>query len=352
MIKSVGSKSIKRKDSRKNLIKIISFLHDHQFSSIKEICRYDGNKNYKTTQNYINYLLDHKIIFKVQSWKGQVYYVKVKDDPALRTRINYFTTKHRMSLKLNGMMNDYYQLKQNILNNGIDDFTKISKSNIPKQPIDVTGLNDSCTVVVKFVNLIMLATKVMILEEKLTKKSKSVDSQKLVKREARICEMWLDLESFLDNDFGKTTIDAEFMCMAKSSQIHQEYKLYKDYFAHITHSKTSFSEYTKMLIQIKQGWKQEYANVHGMSMPAINKIVTKFTDKSGRIDIRYLSDMRRIENATQFKFHESDIEDLFFMDLFYDELNRTRWAYDQKSEIEKQKTRKIITQIFPKMQIA
>ena len=84
-------------------------------------------------------------------------------------------------------------------------------------------------------------------------------------------------------------------------------------------------------------------------MQGLSKILGNFTDRSGHIDIRYLSNMRRIETGSSVRIHNEDIEDLFFIDLFSDELNRIRFVEDQKSE--KEKTRKIIKQIFPKMQI-
>jgi hypothetical protein len=350
MMTDVDSKTMKRKDSRKNLIKIILFLYDHQLSSIKEICRYDGYKNYKTTANYVNYLLNHKIIFKVPFWNGERFYVKVEHDQILKTRIYYHSTKHRILSRLDKIMNSYPQLKENISKNGIDDFTKINKSNIPKQPISVEGLDSRCTVVVKYLNLILLATKIMILEENRSRKNNTLDIH-MVKKEARICEFWLDLESFLDIDFCKTP-DAEFICMAKSRQISRDYKLYQDYFAHIIHSKTSFSEIIKALTQIKLGRKQEYADSHGISMQALSKVSRKFTDSSGRIDTIYLSAMHRIETGSSFITKNRKIIDLFTMELMYDDLLQTRWADDDKSKKEKLETRKFVKQIFPEIQVA
>jgi len=346
MIKGVGSKYIQRKDSRKNLIIILLILYKYQLSSIKEICKYCGNKNYKTTKKYVNYLLKHKIICRVSSWQGERFYVKVDSDQILKTRVNYYTTQHRMSLKLNDMMDDYPQLKESILKNGIDDFTKITKSNIPKQSFDVTGLNDSCTAVVKHLNLIFLATKVLINEEKQAKKNNS-DNLQLVKRQARICELWLDLESFLEKYFGKP--EAEFMAMAKSYQLDYQMELYRKYYSHVTHSKTTFSEYLDLLRQIKFGYKQEYSQSKGMSLQCLSKILKKFTDWTGRIDIRYLGAMIRIETASSLKSRREEIEDLFFIDLLSDEMSRTRIPFYKEDKIENVKTRKIIKEIYPQM---
>lgn len=350
MGKSFSSRFIPRKDSNKNKIKIVLFLYDHQFSSLKQICSYDGNKNYNITKNYVNYLLENNIICKVPFWHGIAYYVNIDGDKAFQTLVNYHTTKYHVSLKVNKTAKQYPQLKEKFTERGVKDFNKITRTNIPTKSFGVYGLNVSCTTVVKYLNLIILATRIFILEEAYSMKYKS-DNMQIVKRQARICEMWLDLESFLDSYFGKSLIEAEFMAMVKSSQLENELKLYKDYFSHITHSKTSFSEYVNALRQIKMGYKYQYAQSNGLSMPTVSKILAKFTDKSGRINLRYLIDMRRIENASLPSFHDKDIEDLWYMEFFSDELNRTRLADDKKSQIEKENIRKIVKQTFPDMQI-
>lgn len=350
MTKGITPRFIPRKDSTRNFIKIVLFLYDNQFSSLKQICRYDGNKNYKTTTNYVLNMVENKIICKVPYWHGTAYYVNVDGDKVIHTIASYHTTKYHISLRINKITKHHPQLKEKFTKRGVGDFNKITKTNIPTKPFDVSGLDDGCTTVVNYINLIILATRVLILEEKRSKKTKS-DSIQLVKRQARICEMWLDLESFLDEEFGKSTTVAELMTMVKSRKIKYELKLYKDYFSHITHSDTSFSEYVKILRQIQTGYKQEYAQSSGLSMSAVSKILRKFTDKSGRINMRYLIDMRRIENASLPSFHDKDIEDLWYFKLFSDELNRTRLVYDEKSKVENKKIRKIVKQICPDMQI-
>jgi len=350
MIKSVGSKFFQRKDSRENLIRIVLFLYDHQLSSIIEICRYNGNKNYKITKRYVLYLLENKIIYKVPFWQGERFYVKVDGNQTLKARVNYHTTKHRISLRLNDMMDCYPQLKEIFSKNGIDDFTKITKSSIPKKPFDVTGLDAGCMTVVKYLHLIILATRILILEEKRLKETKSNNLQ-LVKRQTRIWEMWLDLELFLDKYFEKTSDEAEFMTINILTKLENELKLYKNYFAHFSHSNATFSEYVKALRQIKLGYKKEYAQSKGLSMSSASKILGKFTDKSGRIILRHLIDMRRIENSSLPRFHDKDIEELWYFEFFSDELNLTRFAYDEKSQMEKEKTRKMIKLICPDMEI-
>ena len=344
-MKGITHRFIPRRDSSRNLIKIVLYLYEHPFASLKQICSYDGNKNYKITKNYILYLLEHKIIFQVPYWQGIVYYVN-NDDQITKTLSIYHTTKHRVSLSLNKIAHQYPQLKEKFTQNKIINFTKITRTNIPKQSFDISGLDASCTTIIKYLNLIILATRILILEEK-SHKSKL----HLAKRHARICEMWLDLESFLDKYFGKTTHEAEFMEMAKSSELEHQQKLYWKYFSHITHSKTTFSEYAELLRQIKLGFKQEYAYSKGFSLQCLSKILKNFTDSSGHLNIRYLAEMIKIETADSFKPHNDETEDLFLIDLFAEELSRLRISFYKDDELEAEKIRKIIKNIYPQMQI-
>jgi len=335
-----------RKDSFKIRIQIILFLLDNQFCSMEKFCRYYGNKNYNTVKNNVNYLLAHKIIFKVPCWHGTAYYVNFDEDKTIKILANYHSTKHRVSTRINKIADKHPQLKLKFRERGIFDFNKITRTNIPTQPFAVSDLDDSCKTIVKSLNLIILATRILVLEEKLAKKNK-LDKLHLVKRQARICELWLDLESFLEKYFGKP--EAEFMAMAKSYQLDYQMELYRKYYSHITHSKTTFSEYLDLLRQIKFGYKQEYSQSNGISLQCLSKILKKFTDRTGRIDIRYLSAMIRIETASSLKSHQEEIEDLFFIDLLSDEMSRTRIPFYKEDEIENAKTRKIIKEIYPQM---
>ncbi len=346
MITRIQPRFIPRKDSEKNKIKIVSFLYDHPFSSLKQICKYDGNKNYKTTANYVLNLAENKIICKVPFWHGTAYYVDVDRDKTIQTLASYHTTKHRVSLRINKIAKQHPQLKEKFTKRGVRDFNKITKTNIPTKLFDVSSLDTSCKTIAKSLNLIILATRILILEEKLTKKNK-LDKLHLVKRQARICEMWLDLESFLEKYFEKP--EAEFMAIAKSFQLDYQMELYRKYYSHVTHSKTTFSEYLDLLRQIKFGYKQEYSQSKGMSLQCLSKILKKFTDRTGRIDIRYLAAMIQIETASSLKSHQEEIEDLFFIDLLSDEMSRTKIPFYKEDEIENPKTRKIIKEIYPQM---
>jgi len=339
-----------KKDSSKIHIQIVLAIMDNQFCSMKKIYSYFKNKNYNTIKNILNYLVSHKIIFKVPCWHGTAYYVNADGDKTIKTLANYHSTKHRVSTKINKIADKYPQLKQKFREKGIFDFNKITRTNIPTQPFDVSGLDDSCKTIVKSLNLIILATRILILEEKLTKKNK-LDKLHLVKRQARICELWLDLESFLEKYFGKTSVEAEFMTINILRKLENELKLYQEYFAHFSHSQATFSEYVIALRQIILGYKKEYAQSKGLSMSSASKILGKFTNKSGRIILRHLIDMRRIENASLPRFHDKDIEDLWYFEFFSDELSRTRFADDEKSQMEKEKTRKMIKLICPDMKI-
>lgn len=335
-----------KKDSSIIHIQIILAIMDNQFCSMKKIYSYFKNKNYNTIKNILNYLVSHKIIFKVPCWHGTAYYVNVDGDKTIKTLANYHSTKHRVSTKINKIADKYPQLKQKFREKGIFDFNKITRTNIPTQPFDVSGLDDSCKTIVKSLNLIILATKILILEEKLAKKNK-LDKLHLVKRQERICDLWIDLESFLEKYFEKP--DAEFMAMAKSFQLDYQVELYRKYYSHVTHSKTTFSEYLDLLRQIKFGYKQEYSQSKGMSLQCLSKILKKFTDRTGRIDIRYLGAMIRNETASSLKSHQEEIEDLFFIDLLSDEMSRTKIPFYKEDEIENAKTRKIIKEIYPQM---
>jgi len=346
MITRIQPRFIPRKDSEKNKTKIVSFLDDHQFSSLKQICKYEGNKNYKTTANYVLNLVENKIICKVPFWHGTAYYVDVDRDKTIQTLASYHTTKHRVSLRINKITKQYPQLKEKFTKRGVRDFNKITKTNIPTKPFDVFSLDTSCKTIVKSLNLIILATRILILEEKLAKKNK-LDKLHLVKRQARICELWIDLESSLEKYFEKP--EAEFMAMTKSFQLDYQMELYRKYYSHITHSKTTFSEYLDLLRQIKFGYKQEYSQSNGMSLQCMSKILKKFTDRTGSIDIRYLGAMIRIETASSLKSHQEEIEDLFFIDLLSDEMSRTKTPFYKEDEIENAKTRKIIKEIYPQM---
>ncbi|GEM_PF-3458472 len=351
MTKNITLKVIERKDSRKNLIIIILFLYGSQFSSIWRICRYMGNKNYDTIKHYIQYLLENKIIYKVKDGKVDLYYINVRDDPLLKTRVNYRLTKHKVSLKLNKIMQNNPQLKEIFSMNGVENFTNITKSNIPKHPFKIFELEDlKIQIIVKYLNLIFLATKVLIAEEKIVNYEKSM--LQIVKREARICEMWIELKSFLDKELGRTDPGDFVVCMAKINEINQEYKFYHDYFDHQARFKTSFSEYIKAIYQILLGRKKEFSDDSGLSMYSLSKIKKRFTDNYGRIDFSYLSNMRRIECANIPKFIENDIIDLCNLDWFSEELNQMRWEFDEKSRIEQEKNQKIIKQIYPQMQIS
>ena len=339
-----------RKGSSKIYIQIVLAIMDNQFCSMKKIYKYFENKNYNTLKNNVNYLVSQKIIFKVPFWHGTAFYVNVDGDKTIKILANYHTTKHRVSAKINKITDRHPQLKEKFLHAGVKDFNQITKTNIPTKPFDVSSLDASCTTVVTHLNLIILATKILILEEKRPKENIS-NNLHLVKRQDRICEMWLDLESFLDKYFGKTSDEAEFMTINTLRKLENELKLYKDYFAHFSHSNATFSEYVRALRQIKLGYKKEYTQSKGISMSSASKILGKFTNKSGPIILSHLIDMRRIENASLPRFHDKDIEDLWYFEFFSDELSRTRFAYDEKSQIEKEKTRKMIKLICPDMKI-
>ncbi len=349
MLKNITLEIIQRKDSRKNLIIIILFLYGNQFSSIWRICHYMGNKNYDTIKYYVQYLLENKIIYKVKDGKVDLYYINVGDDPLIKTRVNYRLTKHKVSLKLNKITQNNPQLKEIFSMNGVEDFTNITKSNLPKKPFEIIGLDDlSSKVIVMSLNLIFLATKVLIAEKKQAKKDKLIIQ--IVKREGRICDMWLGLESFLDKELSSTDPGDFVVCMAKINDINQEYKFYHDYFDHQARFKTSFSVYIKTIHQILLGKKKEYSEISGLSMHSLSKIKKRFTDRYGRIDFSYLSNMRRIENASNTKSKENDPIDLWFMNEFLDRLNQMGWANDEQSKKEKENFRKNITLIFSQMQ--
>lgn len=327
-------------------IQIVLILYDNQFCSMNKIYSFFENKNYNIIKNIVDYLVHYKIIFKVPCWQGTAYYVNVDGDKTIKILVNYHITKHRVSSKIQKIATRHLQLREKFLQVGIKDFNKITRTNIPKKSIDDSGLDTGCTAVVKYLNLIILATRILILEEKSSK-----PKLHLVKRHDRICGMWLDLESFLEEYFGKTTPEAEFMAMAKSGELENKQQLYKKYFSHITHSKTTFSEYADLLRQIKLGHKQEYADSKGVSLQILSKIVTNFTDNSGHLKISYLSEMLRIETAGLVKIHDNEIEDLFFIDLFSEELSRTRISFYKDDEKEAEKIRKIAKDIYPEFQI-
>ena len=241
------------------------------------------------------------------------------------------------------------QLKEIFSMNGVENFTNITKSNNPKYPFEIFGLNDlSSKVIVMSLNLIFLATKVLIMEEKIVNYEKSM--LQIVKREARICEMWIELKSFLDKELDNTDPGDFVVCMAKINKINQEYKFYHDYFDHQARFKTSFSEYIKAIYQILLGRKKEYSDDSGLSMHSLSKFKKRFTDRYGRIDFSYLSNMRRIENASNTKSKENDPINLWFMNEFLDKLNQMGWADDEQSKKEKENFRKNITLIFSQMQ--
>jgi hypothetical protein len=320
-------------------------LYDHQFSSLRQICKYDGTKNYHTTANYVDYLVKHGIVCKIPFWHSTAYYVDV-DDKVVQAIAKYHTTKHKVALKINKVAKENSNFQEKLAEQKIIDLTKIAKTNIPTKSLDTENLDYNCITIIDFLNLIFLATRILILEEK-----KNSDIEHLAKRHARIGEMWLRLEEYFDRWSGKLAQENEFMSTVKSREAKMELDWYRKYFSHLTHSKTTFSEYAQIIRQILFGYKQEQSLQNEMSMPLLNKVIQKFTDKSGRINTRYLGEMKRIETASVPKFHDDDIDDFWILESIRDDLNRTRWRDDEKTLEERGHTIRLIKMAYPKMKI-